>query len=92
MSVIFKEGEFDNAYVTVSDYLTEYFYKTDRFFDDLIVFLSTDYGKHIDKEIALVDQDDIYRFENDWYEGGDVILYGFTRMRDVDMRKEFECL
>lgn len=27
MSVVFKEGEFDNAYVTVSDYLTEYFYK-----------------------------------------------------------------
>lgn len=90
MPVVFKKDEFDNAYVTVSDYLTEYFYKTDRFLDDLIVFLSTDNGKHIDKEIAQVDQDCTYYFENDWYEGGDVILYGFTRVSDVDMRKEFE--
>ena len=90
MPVIFKEGEFDNAYITVSDYLTEYFYKTDRYFADLIVFLSTDNGKHVDKELALLDQGDTYYFENDWYEGGDVILYGFTRVRDVDMRKEFK--
>lgn len=90
MSVVFKEGEFDNAYVTVSDYLTEYFYKTDRFYSDLIVFLSTDNGKTIDKELAYLDQDATYYFENDWYEGGDVILYGFTRVCEVDMRKEFE--
>ena len=90
MPVIFKKGEFDNAYITVSDYLIEYFYKTDRYLDDLIVFLSIDNGKTIDKEIATVEPDCTYCFENDWYEGGDVILYGFTRVSDVDMRKELE--
>jgi hypothetical protein len=88
--VFFKKGEFDNPYSAVSDYLTEYFYKTDRYFDDLIVYLSTDNGVTIDKELALVDQFTTYSFDNDWYEGGDIILYGFTRVSDVFMLNSFK--
>ena len=80
-AMIFREGTFSDPYKTVSDYLVHYFYKNKITMEDVILDIETTVlGR--DKEIAvLTPEGEGFDFINDWYEGGDILLWGYTPLK-----------
>jgi hypothetical protein len=89
MPVIFKAGTFDNPYEAVSSFLTDYIAKNEDHYDSLVVDLETTVlGR--ENVLALFDSSfcsSMYSFEFDWYEGGDIIIHGYTLIDNVEAEK-----
>ena len=90
MPVIFKAGTFDNPYETVSSFLTDYIAKNEDHYGSLVVDLETTFlGR--ENVLALFNSDfcssAMYEFEFDWYEGGDIIIHGYTLIDNVEAEK-----
>jgi hypothetical protein len=90
MPVIFKNGTFDNPYEVVSSFLTDYIAKNEDYYDSLVVDLETTFlGR--ENVLALFNSDfdssAMYSFEFDWYEGGDIIIHGYTLIDNVEAEK-----
>jgi hypothetical protein len=79
-AMIFREGTFSDPYKTVSNYLVDYFYKNKITMEDVILDIETTIlGR--DKEIAILTPEGDFDFVNDWYEGGDIRLWGYTPVK-----------
>lgn len=90
MPVIFKDGTFDDPYVVVSSFLTDYIAKNENYYDSLVVDLeTTNLGR--ENVLAIFNSDFyssvMYSFEFDWYEGGDIIIHGYTLIDNVKAEK-----
>jgi hypothetical protein len=90
MPVIFKDGTFDDPYKVVSSFLTDYIAKNESYYDLLVVDLeTTNLGR--ENVLALFNSDycssTMYSFEFDWYEGGDIIIHGYTLINNVKVEK-----
>ena len=90
MPVIFKNGTFDNPYEVVSSFLTDYIAKNEDHYGSLVVDLeTTNLGR--ENVLALFNSDfnssTMYSFEFDWYEGGDIIIHGYTLIDNVEAEK-----
>ena len=67
----------------IIDYISGYCSGINRYGEDIIVaVICKAEGRTVKNEILLF-EDDNYIFNNDWWEGGDVVLAGFCFVDDI---------
>ena len=89
MPMRFKEGTFYDPYKVVSNYLVDYISYHGAPFDSLILDIETTVLGRENVFASLNTEEEIsYSFNTDWYEGGDIILHGFTYLGDVPTLNE----
>ena len=89
----FPEGSFDNPYAVVGDFLDEYIMTHEDYYSDLIVSIETENLGKSNEYCSYAGDLGVFTFDNDWYEGGWIKVYGYVHLDDVqvpemDGRKE----
>jgi len=95
MKIEIKKDEYGlpDAYTSVADVIRQWCEKNNRYEDFIVRIRTTVLGEETTLLLfnSFEEGEDLFEWEDDWYEGGEVELLGFMPLEEVEIPEKYRC-